>query len=210
MYTTHRKRKASSIKTDQHGSGRHGQAPGSPADVHWPANSQLCTQSGGPWVVERQSIRFISPHLWVGRETTLKSSFEFSLNLKCKLSALEAVTFYNSGHIHIPIKMMSSNIFCSILSHFILLAYLLDCARSWLQHGGTSTFIAGSLVSAHGIQVLAQGSNSGPLHWAHRVLATGLPGRLPIPFFLNFNEDIFLMDLIVSPPPTQFYVLKSL
>ena len=141
MYTTHRKRKASSIKTDQHGSGRHGQAPGSPADMHWPANSQLCTQSSGPWVVERQSVRVISPHLWVGGETTLKSSFEFSLNLKSKLSALEAVTFYNSGHTHIPTKMMSSNIFYSILSHFILLAYLLDCARSWLQHGGPSTFI---------------------------------------------------------------------
>ena len=54
------------------------------------------------------------------------------------------ILHYYSGNIHIPIpiEMMSSNVFSSILSHFILLTYLLDCARPQLQHGGPSTFIA--------------------------------------------------------------------
>ena len=33
------------------------------------------------------------------------------------------------------------------------------------------------LVAAHGIQFPPQGSNPGPLHWEHRVLTTGPPGK---------------------------------
>lgn len=89
--------------------GRPRQAPCSPADTNWPANSVAQLVHTERWSSSsgRGSPSDSSPPIWE-RETTLKSSFEFSLNLKSKLSALEAVTFYitTPGHIHIPIEMM--------------------------------------------------------------------------------------------------------
>ena len=41
------------------------------------------------------------------------------------------------------------------------------------------------LIAARGIHFPDQGSNPGPLHWEHRVLATGPPGNAP-PSDLHF------------------------
>ena len=52
--------------------------------------------------------------------------------------------------------------FYNVLKIFLLLIWL-----HWI------------LVAVCGIQFPDQGSNPGPLHWEHRVLATGPPGKFP-------------------------------
>ena len=62
----------------------------------------------------------------------------------------------------------------------ILAAAGLGCGTQDFQ---SSLWSAGSLVSACGIWLPDQGSNLGPLHWEHRVLATGPSGKsLPSTF----------------------------
>ena len=46
----------------------------------------------------------------------------------------------------------------------------------------------GSLVAACGIYFPNQGSNPGPLHWEHRVLATGPPGKSQFLDFFNIDD----------------------
>ena len=65
---------------------------------------------------------------------------------------------------------------------FYIYTYLFDCSASQLQHVGSSIFFknlqhGGFLVAACEIQFPDQGSNPDPLHWEHRILATGPPGK---------------------------------
>ena len=50
---------------------------------------------------------------------------------------------------------------------------------------GSSVEACKLLIAARGIHFPDQGSNPGPLHWEHRVLATGPPGNAP-PSDLHF------------------------
>ena len=49
--------------------------------------------------------------------------------------------------------------------------------QSSLSHVGSLVVARGLVVVARGVQLPDQGSNPGPLHWEHRVLATGPPGK---------------------------------
>ena len=62
--------------------------------------------------------------------------------------------------------------------------------QSWLWH-------AGSLLIACGIWFPDQGSNLGPLHWEHRVLVTGLPGKSMELVFYNYTWTIILNHPVV-------------
>ena len=77
-----------------------------------------------------------------------------------------------------------------LLSVIIILTfkniYLFGCTRSQLQHGGSLILIATCRIFSCGMQtsswgmwdlVPQSGIEPGPLHWEHRVLATGLPGE---------------------------------
>ena len=88
-----------------------------------------------------------------------------------------------------PIVLLALVIFAliSVILFYLFLKifiYLFGCARSQLQHTGSSLPHAGSLVAAcgllvaaYGIQFPDQGSNPGPLHWERGILTTGPPGK---------------------------------
>ena len=65
------------------------------------------------------------------------------------------------------------------MSSLFFTIVLLKCLFIWLCQ---------VLVVACGIQFPDQGSNLGPLHWEHRVLATGLPGK---PLFIIVEQCIY-------------------
>ena len=60
--------------------------------------------------------------------------------------------------------------------------YLFDCSRSSLHH-------TGSLVAACRIYFLDKGSNQGPLHWEHRVLATGPQGKSLVMLLMKLSSQ---------------------
>ena len=59
------------------------------------------------------------------------------------------------------------------------------CTAYYLQHAGSLVVACKLLVAACGIQFPDQGSNLGPLHWEHRVLATGPSGKSLVLSFLR-------------------------
>ena len=65
--------------------------------------------------------------------------------------------------------------------------YLFGLAGSQLGHIGSLIFTValGLLAVAYGIQFTGEGSNPGPPHWEHGVLATGPPGKSHILFKQN-------------------------
>ena len=74
---------------------------------------------------------------------------------------------YQKGNVHNPFYFLCSKIF----------TYLLDCARSQLQHARSLVVVCKLLVVACGIQFPDQGSNPSRQHQEFRVLATEPPWK---------------------------------
>ena len=75
---------------------------------------------------------------------------------------------------------------------FPLLKRLFGCTRSALWHANSA--------AACGIHFPDQGSNPGPLHWGHRVLATGPPGKSLSPFLINKIYSLAQSGLTLCSP----------
>ena len=87
-----------------------------------------------------------------------------------KIHALFPLVFFSFHSFFLPSFLPPSLPFLYL---FIYLAAL-----------GFSCGMQDILVEACGIQFPDQGSNPGPLHWEHRVLITGSPGKSPLVFII--------------------------
>ena len=110
----------------------------------------------------------------------------------CRLQAVKESAAFTAGHqprvstenrqlvTKHPNSLDSFQLSVFIFLYIFLNIYFI-CARSQLQDAGSS-------VAACGIQLPDQGSNPGPLHWEHGVLATRPSGKPPGKRFLKARK----------------------
>ena len=97
-----------------------------------------------------------------------------------------------------------------------LLISLFDCARSQLRHTGSVIFTEACGSFSCGMRSLhcskwdlvpRSGIKSSPLHWEHRVLATGLPGRSWLTSFCYFLSYT-MINMIVTKSWSQSLIIS--
>ena len=76
-----------------------------------------------------------------------------------------------------------------IMYFFNIYFYLFGCTGSYLWHAGWDLVEACRIFSC-GMGTLVCMWGLGPLHWEHRVLATGPPRKFPEIIFLNWQDCI--------------------
>ena len=104
--------------------------------------------------------------------------------------------------------------------YLCMLIYVQKSLRYWIYHGEQEK---GGLASkpllfiylliywpCHvGSYFPNQGSNPGPMHWKHRFLTIGPPGK-SLSLFLNSQQDLFTVSLTALALGTPWYILIQL
>ena len=174
--------------------GQTGSKSQSPGHLHLQRSWKTC--------VVFKSVLFLSPVNWFHRKE------------KRRMDTREEIAISDLEEVYIFAVWMCVCV-CVCVCVYLLVS-LFDCARSQLRHTGPVIFIETCESFSCGMRTLScskwdlvprSGIKSSPLHWEHRVLATGPPGRSRWTSFCYF-VSYTMINMIVTKSWSQSLIIS--